>query len=73
MEEATHYSFVSGEQNILLTLWPTDANASPLYLTLDTRRAYKLASYLKRLAELLGEDPAVPRRSLPFANDRASD
>jgi hypothetical protein len=55
MKEATHYSFVSGEQNILLTLWPADANASPLYLTLDTQRAYKLASHLKRLAELLEE------------------
>jgi hypothetical protein len=50
MKEATHYSFVSGEQNILLTLWPADADASPLYLTLDTQRAYKLASHLKRLA-----------------------
>jgi hypothetical protein len=53
MKEATHYSFVSGEQNILLTLWPTDTNASPLYLTLGTQRANELASHLIRLAELL--------------------
>jgi hypothetical protein len=53
MKEATHYSFVSGQQNIVLTLWPTDTSASPLYLTLGTQRAYELASHLKRLAELL--------------------
>ncbi len=53
MKEATHYSFVSGQQNIVLTLWPTDTSASPLYLTLGTQRAYELASHLKRLAELV--------------------
>jgi hypothetical protein len=58
MKQATHYSFVSGQQNVILTLWPTDTSASPLYLKLGTQRAYELASHLKRLAELLEKPPA---------------
>jgi hypothetical protein len=59
MKEATHYSFVSGQQNIVLTLWPTDMSVSPLYLTLGSQRAYELASHLRRLAELLAKSPAA--------------